>query len=360
MFPAVSFTFFQIAPVPTRTMTGKGHEMKHVATLLTAALLLTGCTDITTPVVPPVTPGPVDPVTPAQKFRLSVPATLSTVTGQPVALTPVVNLNGYTGAVTLTVAQIGSGALQITRSGNTFSIIASVPGQYGLRVTATGSDGQTQTADVVLNVAAVPQPPQDQVKPLYLPAPGAPVGSGDGTKEGTVYVSPSAQEAEVLVLVNEVRTKGTLNGTPATAGTCVGGNFSPRPALTYNGLFAYAARKHAEYSANVGYEAHSETQMTSPYFYGATVRERIVKTYLEQASLQKAYVGDHNAYYGGELATAARSTPSEAVQAWLHSSAHCTVLMEPNLKQMGTGMANGPLNVSKGLWGNAWMLVVSW
>lgn len=353
MFPAASFTFFQIAPVPTRTMTGKGHEMKHVAALLTAALLLTSCTD-TTPPTPAPEPGQ---VTPTPSFTLTVPASLSVPLGQAVTLTPQVSLGSYSGSVSLDATAPG---LSVTRSGDSFILTPTATGSYAVTVTARGSDGQTKTGVTVVTVTSAEQPqPQPQPKPVFLPGAGAPVGSGDGTKEGTVYVSPSAQEVEVLNLVNEVRTKGTLNGTPATAGTCVDGNFSPRPALTYNGLFAYAARKHADYTANVGWEAHSESQTGSPYFYGSFPRNRVVRAYKEQAGLDKSYFGDNNTYDGGELATAGRSNASEAVDGWLHSSSHCTALMDPSLKQMGSGMATGPVNVPAGLWGSGWVLVVS-
>lgn len=317
--------------------------------LLTFTLLLTGCTDITTP---PPTPDP-GQVTPVGSFTLSVPASLSVAPGQAVTLTPQVSLGSYSGTVTLDVLAPG---LAVTRSGDSFILAPTATGSYAVTVTARGSDGQVKTGVTVVTVTAAqpPQPqPEPQPKPVFLPAPGAAVGSGDGTKEGTVYVSPSAQEAEVLALVNEVRTKGTLQGAPATAGTCVDSSFSPRPALTYNGLFAFAARKHAEYLANAGYgDGHNETQTGSPYFYGANMTARVQRAYSEQAGLSTPF-------YGSEISTAARNDAQEAVKAWLVSPVHCQVLMRADYKQMGSGMATGPLNPSQGFWGTTWVMVFS-
>lgn len=325
--------------------------MKNVLALLTAGLLLTGCTDITPP-----QPGPDQGgvVTPVGSFTVTVPASFSVQVGQVVTVTPALTLNSYAGQVTLSAVAPG---LSVTRSGDSFSVTPQTVGTYTMTVTATGSDGQAKSATVTIMVQPEPQP---QPKPVFLPGAGAPVGSGDGTKEGTVYVSPSAQEVEVLNLVNEVRTKGTLNGVSATASSCVDGSWSPRPALTYNGLFAYAARKHADYLANVAFDGHSELQTESPYFYGSAPRDRIVRAYLEKAGLTKPYEGDNNTYYGGELVTAGRSTSLEAVKAWMVSSPHCIALMNPNIKQMGTGLGTGPLNIPAGLWGDVWLLVVSY
>lgn len=310
--------------------------------LLTASLLLMGCTDVTPP-----NPEP-GQETPIGSFVLTVPASLSVALGQALTLTPQVSLNSYSGTVTLDALAPG---LAIARSGDSFILTPVATGSYAVTVTARGSDGQTKTGVTVVTVTS--GQPEPQPKPVFLPGAGAPVGSGDGTKEGAVYVSPSAQEVEVLSLVNEVRTKGTLQGAPATAGTCVDGSFSPRPALTYNGLFAFAARKHAEYLANAGYgDGHNETQTGSPYFYGANMTARVQRAYSEQAGLSTPF-------YGSEISTAARNDAQEAVKAWLVSPVHCQVLMRADYKQMGSGMATGPLNPSQGFWGTTWVMVFS-
>lgn len=175
----------------------------------------------------------------------------------------------------------------------------------------------------------------------FIPAPGAAVGTGDGTVLGTVYVSPVAEEVEVMRLVNEVRTQGTLNGADAIRGSCVEGEFKPgtlRP-LSFNGLYAYAARKHAVYMSEVAYEGHAQTKTDSPYFYGATVRDRVVRAYKEQAGLEKSYVGDNNVIDGGENAASGYKTPEEVMRAWMQSEGHCMNIMYPHHKMMSAGVA---------------------
>ena len=177
--------------------------------------------------------------------------------------------------------------------------------------------------------------PTTTPKPLFIPIPGALVGSGDGTKEGTVYVSPTADEIEVMKLVNEVRTKGTVNGVPATAGTCVDGTWKALPALTYNGLFAYAARKHADYLKNVGYVTHEELDSGSPYFYGAVPRDRVIRAYRELANLEKSYTGTNSTADGGELAGFGYAGAQDMVKGWLNSTGHCQALMNAGITQVG-------------------------
>lgn len=332
--------------------------------ILTAALLgLSACNDVTTPEPPNGGNNGGGVVTPEPQgtFTLTVPSALVLEVGQTTTITPEIGLNSYSGQVTLDITASGLGLI---RNGNTVTVTALNPGGFTVTVTARGSDGQTKTAITQVTVIAATQPGgnnQPQPKPLYLPTIGAVVGSGDGTKEGTVYVSPSAQETELLALVNEVRTKGTVHGQPATAGTCVDGSWSPRPALTYNGLHAYAARKHAAYMSNVGYEGHNETQTASPFFYGSLPRDRVVRTYREQAGLTKDYLGDNNTYDGGELVVSGTSwgQPFDAINWWLHSPLHCAALMEPETRQMGTGYAYSVPNVPQKRWGHAWALIVS-
>lgn len=185
------------------------------------------------------------------------------------------------------------------------------------------------------NPPSNPTNPTD--KPLYVPGVGAAVGSGDGTKEGTIYITPTAEDIQFLNFVNEVRTKGTLNGVDITKGTCVEGNFASLRPLSYNGLYAYAARKHADYVVFNNSRTHYENDSSSPYFYGTTVRERVQRSYLEQAGINKIYEGDNTTPYGGELLAPVAPEIPQAVLAFMHSPNHCKAMMGSDLTDIGTG-----------------------
>ena len=181
------------------------------------------------------------------------------------------------------------------------------------------------------NPAPTPTPTP---KPLFIPIPGALVGSGDGTKEGTVYVSPTADEIAILNGINEVRTKGTLNGVPVTAGTCVDGTWKALPALTYNGLFAYAARKHADYIQATGEYDHVESQTGAPTFYGANPTDRVARAYREKGVENPpsvAEVLDKVLNVGGEESI-------QTVNVWMQSAPHCRILMRSDVKEFGAGV----------------------
>lgn len=165
---------------------------------------------------------------------------------------------------------------------------------------------------------------------LFLPAAGAAVGTGNGSVEGTVRVSPTAEEADVMRLVNEVRTKGTLNGANVIPGSCVDGTFQPgvlRP-LTYSGTLAHASIKHAEYSSMEGVGGHDETITTSPYFYGVTPQDRADRS---------------RTLFGGPERTAAENAAGgfkdaeSVMRAWMASAGHCRNLMYPNHASIGVG-----------------------
>jgi uncharacterized protein YkwD len=192
---------------------------------------------------------------------------------------------------------------------------------------------------------------------MFIPVAGAAVGTGSGTKLGTVYVSPTAEEVEVMRLVNEVRTKGTLNGQDATVGSCVEGTFKAdtlRP-LTYNGLYAYAARKHAIYMSEVGYEGHIESQTTSPYFYGATNQDRVVRAYKEQAGLTDTPQVGENLVTGNT-----RATPETAMRAWMTSPGHCRNIMYPVYRMSGIGHYVAAEVPQANRWGHSWSMVLGY
>ena len=225
--------------------------------------------------------------------------------------------HGYNQNVTYSASS--DAGLSVTQNANVFTVSSTTPGSHTLTVTATGADGQVKTssAQIVVQGSAG----------VFIPAVGAPVGSGDGTKTGTVYVSPNQQEVELLQLVNEVRTKGTINGVNVTAGSCVA-SFTPLNPLRYDGLLAFAARKHAEYEVNVGDEGHIETFTNSPYFYGTNPSNRAQRAYLQLAGLTVTGAGE----VSGSYASAA-----DMVRGWVDDEPHCKILMDPLNTVMGSG-----------------------
>ena len=208
-----------------------------------------------------------------------------------------------------------------------------------------------------------PNPPTNPTtpdKPLYIPSAGAAVGTGDGTKEGTVYISPSVEEIQLLNLINEVRNRGTVDGVDAVTSSCVSGGFVPLKSLTYNGLNSFAARKHAEYITNVADEAHFENQSTSSYFYGRTVRDRVVRVYKEQAGIEKYYSGDNVIDYGGELTAPERESATQAVRSWMRSSGHCMAIMDKDIYDLGIGRSYRRNSDDEDIRAqNAWVIIVS-
>lgn len=169
-----------------------------------------------------------------------------------------------------------------------------------------------------------------QVAGVFLPGAGAPVGSGNGTVEGTVRVSPNAEEAEVLRLVNEVRTQGTLGGQDATAGSCVAGTFRPgvlRP-LSYSGTLAHAAVQHSVYMSQEAVGGHEETITTSPHFYGATPQNRADRS-------RELFGGPYRAI--GENVAGGHQSALEVMRAWMASPGHCQNLMNEQYSVMGVG-----------------------
>ncbi len=232
----------------------------------------------------------------------------------------------------------------------------------------SGCGGVTPPTDPQIGVGTTPAPgtptpiptptpnPTPSPPVLFIPAAGAAVGTGDGTKTGTVYVSPSAEEVQLMNFVNEVRTTGKINGTGATAGSCVAGKFTPLKPLTFNGLFAYAARKHATYLSEVGYEGHTESQTASPFFYGATAVDRLTRAFKEQAAIGNVVSG------AGENAAANFPTPEAVLRTWMQSPGHCANIMNlaPSTKMMGVGYHDSPADVASTRYGKTWVLVAGW
>lgn len=306
--------------------------MKRFVLLALSATLLASC-------------GPDTPTPATFKLSLSPQSLTVTAAGTGSVTASITTSGGYSQTVTYSATpDVG---LSVTQAGNVFTVngAGSSVGNHTLTVKATGADGQVQVATAQITVQGS--------SALFIPAAGAPVGSGNGTKEGTVYVSPNAQEVEILNLVNEVRTKGTVNGVNVIAGSCVAANFTSLSALKYDGLLAYAARKHAEYVVNVGDEGHVETYTSSPYFYGANPSLRAQKAYLDLAGLQVAGAGE----VAGSYVSAA-----DMVRGWIADPAHCQVLMDPLNTSMGSGYTSsgqahpfmGPNNLN--IYPNNWVV----
>lgn len=194
----------------------------------------------------------------------------------------------------------------------------------------------TPTPEPTPPTTPTPVPPKD-LGPgaFFLPEPGAAIGSGNGTILGTVYVTPTADEVELMRLINEVRTKGTVNGADAITGTCAQ-NLGPMNALTYNGVTSYAARKHAAYMDAIGTidESHYENQTEHPAFYGKTPTDRTNRALNELA----AYTGvlGTGEVIGYDFTT---NDPARTVRGLLNSPAHCAVVMSATNNTVGSHVA---------------------
>lgn len=185
-----------------------------------------------------------------------------------------------------------------------------------------------------------------------LPSAGATLGSIIGEEQyGKVSVVPSHDEVEVMQLINELRTRGTLNGESSVrVGTCAA-NWTPLKPLDYSGVLALAARNHAVYTISnpidwgnypkpieLGGTAHIEA-VTGKNFTGIQKEDRI-----SYAASQANMISNGAPY--GEIAIADMVSgiyqPMNvigAVNGWLKSQHHCEAMMTPTFTHMGVGVA---------------------
>ncbi|ANE43120.1 hypothetical protein SU48_04325 [Deinococcus puniceus] len=157
--------------------------------------------------------------------------------------------------------------------------------------------------------------------------------------------APSRAESELLALVNEFRTSGTLYGDASLrVGTCAAA-FSPRPPLGSAAPLAAAAQSHANYLGFNPYSGHSEVG-GRPYFTGIGPAER-----LQVAHLPNAFAGlwPHLAAWG-ETAAYGYPTARSVLAAWLASPLHCAVLMNPEMTHVGVAYMDSSAAINHHVW----------
>lgn len=157
----------------------------------------------------------------------------------------------------------------------------------------------------------------------------------------TLPATPTGLNAELLTLLNEVRTHGTVQGENVIPGSCADGTFQPGQLapLTFNPRAAYTAAAHAQYLAQVGYEAHAEYNAAHPAFTGATVQDRWNAT-------QKLF-GPQAWTLLGENVAAGQSSAAQVTREWMASPGHCRNIMEPTFTSVGvSGLTGGTGDLS--------------
>lgn len=114
------------------------------------------------------------------------------------------------------------------------------------------------------------------------------------------------KELYVLSKINQVRTKGCKCGRK---------RMKPVKPLNWNKQLQYSAYLHAEEMDDYGYFAHRSID-------GRDVGQRI-----DEIGYKWQFVGEN-------LAEGQR-TFDEALEDWMASKSHCTMIMNPNMKEMG-------------------------
>ena len=116
-----------------------------------------------------------------------------------------------------------------------------------------------------------------------------------------------SMEKQVIVLINEVRVKGT---------TCGGAFHRATQPVTWNDKLGHASLHHSIDMAKRGSLSHSG------FDYRLSKVEYRWITYGENVGISS-------------------KTPKEAVRAWLKSKCHCENIMNPSFKEAGSAYAMG-------------------
>lgn len=156
------------------------------------------------------------------------------------------------------------------------------------------------------------------------------------TEQATLPSAPTELNAELLTLLNEVRTQGTVRGQNVIPGSCAESTFQPGrlAPLRFNPRAAHTAQKHAQYLFEVGYEAHAERNTQHPTFTGATLKDRWHATLNTFGPQPWTLIGENVA--GGQESAA------QVTRDWMSSPGHCRNIMEPTFTSAGlSGLTGG-------------------
>lgn len=268
-----------------------------------------------TAVAPPRTP-PAPPDTAELRLRLS-PAEVALPRGREVT----VNVSAAR-SVNLSLTPPEGVEVRAVPGGFAFLNREAPNGEVSVLLTATDDTGGRQSL------------------PLRLRAEGGPALRPFWESE----VTPTAPERELLGLLNELRTRGTVAGDPdARRGTCWA-DFTPLHPWAYHGALHLASRSHAGYLqseiAGGGALSHEQHNRASPFYTGTHPWDR--------ARAAARAFGYPPTGHGENLALGQRS-PADAVRGWLGSPSHCALLRGED-RYAGTGHLPGER-------GPVWVLV---
>ena len=139
------------------------------------------------------------------------------------------------------------------------------------------------------------------------------VDSSEDDHDPSVCQASTAEQQDLLALVNQARAEARACGTE---------NFEAAPSLSWSCHLESAARSHSEDMATVNFFSHTGSD-------GLQVSDRVNAT-------------GYSWWIVGENLAAGMSTAAAAVDGWLSSDGHCANIMNPVFSQMGLARASSP------------------
>ena len=137
------------------------------------------------------------------------------------------------------------------------------------------------------------------------------VDSSEDDHDPSVCQASTAEQQDLLALVNQARAEARACGTD---------NFEAAPPLSWSCRLESAARSHSEDMATVNFFSHTGSD-------GLQVKDRVNATGYSWGRV-------------GENLAAGMSTAAAAVDGWLSSDGHCANIMNPDFSQMGLARAS--------------------
>lgn len=193
------------------------------------------------------------------------------------------------------------------------------------------------------NPAPIPDPPPVTTNPPLFPTPGPtnnPTPTAQPTQAPAVPTPVPTREPvptpEPGQPLNEFQSLvlGLVNNARSQARNCGSEFFSAAPAVNWDTRIENAALAHSEDMAQNQNFSHTGTD-------GSNTGDRLL-------------MQNYNWNTWGENILVGLDNARDAIDAWIGSSGHCSIIMNPSLKEVGAGIAEG---IFQGRSASYWTLV---